>query len=262
MRGLGYVHGKGVYIPPPERPQERNAFIRVTFLSFLRNFLVLDFLEAQIKLFPGVGSPYGGSIFYPDLPPLQRYVVSTYIHSLSGSALLAGFGMVYDLCTLIGVALYGGAPAAWPPIMDHPFAADSLHGFWAKRWHQTLRRVFLVYGAPIAWVLSLPVKALRLAGIPSGRRMQLEMDNLVLVLATFLASGLYHETSIYVMARGFDPLVIAFFAMQAPLLLVERVWRALTGKRVGGPWGRTWVYVCIFFLAQPLSKSLPCLPCP
>jgi hypothetical protein len=41
--------------------------------------------------------------------------------------------MVYDLMTLLAVAGLGHSPRAWPPVMGSPWAAQSLHEFWAKR---------------------------------------------------------------------------------------------------------------------------------
>ncbi|KAI0056101.1 hypothetical protein BV25DRAFT_1832567 [Artomyces pyxidatus] len=234
MRGLGWDFGRGVYTPPPTRPQAREPFLRATLLSFVYNYLLLDLFEATIKLFPGVGDPLGGSIFYATLPWYERYAVSTFIHFLTGCAMLAGFGMVYDLLTLISVAFLGHSPTSWPPVMDNPWAAESLHDFWAKRWHQLLRQTFLVYG-----------------GIP-GRMLA---GNVGLVLGTFLASGLYHECTIYAMGRDWDSRVPLFFLVQGGAVIGERVWRRMTGRRVGGFLGRLWVYFDIIVLAQPMVDS-------
>ncbi|KAI0043453.1 hypothetical protein FA95DRAFT_1563311 [Auriscalpium vulgare] len=234
MRGLGWVFGEGVYTPVATRPQARGPFLRATALSFLGNFLLVDLIDGTLKLFPGVGDPLGGSIFYPGLPWYSRYVVSTAIHGLTGTALLGGFGMVYDLLTLIAVGALGHAPSAWPPVMDNPWAAESLHDFWAKRWHQLLRQTFLVYG-----------------GIP-GRKLA---GNVGLVLGTFFASGLYHECTMYAMGRGWDSRVPVFFLLQGGAVIGERVWRRVTGRRVGGFLGRLWVYFDLFVLAQPLVDA-------
>jgi hypothetical protein len=67
MRGLGWDFGDGVYAPPPTRPQERGRFLRATLRSFLVGFLLLDVIDAGIKLVPGVGDPAGGSIFFVHL---------------------------------------------------------------------------------------------------------------------------------------------------------------------------------------------------
>jgi len=144
--GLGWDFGEGVYTPPTTRPQERKPFLHATLSSFLAAFLLLDIIDSAIKLVPGVGDPFGGSIFFPDLPSPSRYIVSTTIHVLTGAALVAGFGMVYNLMTLFAVAVLGHSPSAWPPVMDNPWASQSLHEFWAKRWHQLFRQTFLIFG--------------------------------------------------------------------------------------------------------------------
>jgi hypothetical protein len=234
IRGQGWDFGQGVHIPSDPRPQQRSLFLRATAISFLAHFLILDIAEFTLKLFPGAGSPEGGSMFYPHLPPLQRYTISTIIHTLTGCAILCGFVMIYDMFTLIGVGLFGSAPAEWPPALDHPFCSDSLHIFWSKRWHQFLRRTFMIYGGyPGKWLFG----------------------DYGMVQGIFLASGLYHECGMYAMGQGWDNLSIIFFAIQAPLLFCEKLWRKITGQRVGGPLGMLWVYLDLFILAQPMGKS-------
>ncbi|KAJ6585085.1 hypothetical protein B0H19DRAFT_409896 [Mycena capillaripes] len=233
-RGLRWKFAQGTYIPAHTRPLERRAFLRATLDSFIQNFLLLDLLESCIKLFPGVGVPAGGSMFYHELPLIPRYIVSTTIHMLTGSSLLAGFGMVYDLITLVAVGLLDSAPTSWPPVLDHPWRADSLHTLWARSWHQLLRNTFLVFGGyPGRW----------LAG------------DVGMLLGTFLASGLFHECSVYTLGRGFDHSVTLFFAAQGPLLIGERLWRKVLGKRVGGRFGRIWVYFVMFIGSQPMVNA-------
>ncbi|KAJ7069773.1 hypothetical protein C8F01DRAFT_1113953 [Mycena amicta] len=234
MRGPRWKFAQGTYIPPPTRPLERDAFLRATAISFLKNFLLLDILESAIKIFPGVGEPTGGSIFYAELPPVPRYIVSTTINMLTGSALLAGFGMVYDLFTWIGVQVFQTPPSAWPPATDNPWRASSLHVLWARSWHQFLRSTFLVYGGyPGRWI----------AG------------DVGFILGTFLASGLYHELSSYALGKGFDHHVTLFFAMQGPLIIGERLWRIVTGRRVGGKIGQAWVYFVMFGCGQIATNA-------
>lgn len=233
MRGLGWDFGKGVYTPPPTRPQQRGPFLRATLSSFLVGFLILDVVEALIKQVPGVGEPTGGSIFFSTLPLSVRYLVSTAIHTFTGIALVAGFSMVYDLITLFAVAVLDHSPSSWPPVMEQPWAAQSLHEFWAKRWHQLLRQTFLVFG-----------------GIP-GRKIGGDVG---LVLGTFLASGLFHECTILAMGREWDSRVPLFFLLQGGSVIGERVWKKVTGRRVDGPLGRLWVYFDIIILGQPLGS--------
>ncbi|KAI0252389.1 hypothetical protein BJV78DRAFT_1275003 [Lactifluus subvellereus] len=202
----------------------------VEFMFSLRG-LGWDFGEGLV---PGVGDPFGGSIFFPNLPLPTRYLVSTAIHVLTGIALVSGFYMVYDLITLLAVAVLGHSPSSWPPVMDNPWAAQSLHEFWAKRWHQLLRQTFLVFG-----------------GIP-GRKMGGDVG---LVLGTFLASGLYHECTILAMGCEWDSRVPLFFLLQGGSLIGERIWKKVTGRRVDGFLGRLWVYFDIIILGQPLVDA-------
>lgn len=232
LRGLQWEFGQGVHRPKETKPLQRGPFLRATLISFIQNFLLLDLLESGIKLFPGVGEPTGGSMFYPNLSPALRYSVATFIHMMTGSALLVGFGMVYDLITLIAVACLNSSPTSWPPVVDDPWSADSMHTFWSKHWHQLLRQTFLVLGGyPGKWI----------AG------------DLGMLFGAFIASGLFHECAMYSMGRGFDHTVSLFFALQGPVLILERLWRRMTGRRVGGWPGRLWVYSILFLWAQPMG---------
>jgi hypothetical protein len=234
MRGLQWKFGQGIYIPKPTRPLGRTAFLYATLISFIQNYLILDFLETLLKLFPGVGSPMGGSIFYP-LAPSVRYTLSTIIHLITGTTLIAGFRMMYDLITLFAVACLDSSPLSWPPVMDDPWHAESMHTFWAKEWHQALRQTFLVYGGyPGMWI----------AG------------DYGMVFGTFLASGLFHACSMYSSRRGFDYATVVFFASQSPVLMLERLWKRITGRRVGGWIGMLWVYLVLFAGAQPMGNFI------
>jgi len=234
MRGLRWKFGQGVYIPKYTRPLDRPGFLRATALSFVKNLLLVDLFESTLKLFPGIGSPTGGTMFYPSLSPIPRYTVSTIIHIMSGTCLLSGFNMVYDLITLIAVGVLGGSPLSWPPIMGKPFLSDSMHTFWAREWHQLLRETFLVFGGyPGKWI----------AG------------DIGMLFGTFLASGLFHECGLYNMSGGFEYTAVAFFGSQGFVLLGERYWRRVTGRRVGGWPGRLWVYFIMFVAAQPMVDA-------
>ena len=234
-RGIGWKFGAGLYIPKEHRPLQRSAFLRATMVSVLENFLIFDACESFIKLVPDVGSPQGGTIFRPELPFLQRYVLSTVIHIATGSYILSGFQLFYsDLPTLIGVGLLSHEPSSWPPVVDNPWQSDSLHVLWSKRWHQLLRETFFVYGGFVGGFLA---------------------GSLGTLFGTFFGSGLYHEATAYALGRGFDCRGIYFFVLQAPLLLLERMWVHITGHRVSGIYGRLWVYFCIIILGQPLGTS-------
>jgi hypothetical protein len=233
LRGLGWKYGEGVYVPPEWRPLDRPSFLRITAREFVKHFLAMDFLETLIKLFPGVGDPMGGTMYYPSLPPLERFIVGTTVHMLSGCILLAGFNMIYELLTLVGVGLLGHTPSSWPPVLDNPWRSESMHELWAKRWHQLLRRTFIIFGGIPGWYIA---------------------GNLGMALGTFVGSGFFHEASTYAMGRGFDIQPVIFFGVQGPILILERVWRKVTGRRVGGWPGTLWVWFNMFVCAQPMSE--------
>ena len=241
FRGIGWDYGQGVHVPQEDRPLERGAFLKATWGILFKYFLILDFLVASMRLIPGVGSPFGGSMFFP-LPPIQRYAISTTIHIMTGTMLISGFETVYALVTLIGVGLFHQSPLLWPPFLDHPFSSDSLTVFWAKRWHQFLRRLFIVFGGyPGYWF---------------GSWISKEVAKVTMVLGVFTASGLYHELTTYTMGRGFDRNITLFFVWQALAVLGERVWYKTTGRKVQGWVGLVWVYFCIMVLGQPCGEYI------
>lgn len=239
-RGYGWDFGQGVHVPQEHRPLERSAFLKATWKMLFKYFILLDFIDSCTKLNPATSSPFGGSIFLP-LPPVQRYVVSTTIHIMTGTGLLAGFEMVYSLATLIGVGLLHQSPISWPPCLDNPFSSDSLTVFWAKRWHQFLRRMFMVFGGhPASW---------------AGSWISKEAAKISTLFGVFIASAIFHEVSTHTSGRGFDMKTTYFFVGQAFAVLGERIWHKVTGRKVQGWIGLVWVYFCIMILGQPCIDS-------
>jgi hypothetical protein len=236
LRWIGWEIGKGVAVPPDSRPKTRSAFLKATAWLLVGNFIAVDFLVACIKLLPGIGSPAGSTIFFSHLPLLPRYTFSTILAAISGTAMVAGFNTLHYLGTLIGVGVLGQSPEQWPPLTNNPWSSESISDLWAKRWHQMLRRVFLVYGGiPGGWI--------------AGR--------VGLVLGTFLASGLLHEFGLYVIGRGIDHRVTFFFTFQGVCVLLEVLWRRITGRKVRGWGGRLWTYAVVLGTGQAACKFSP-----
>ncbi|KZT73256.1 hypothetical protein DAEQUDRAFT_461423 [Daedalea quercina L-15889] len=221
MRGIGWDFGKGVYVPKESRPLERGPFLRTTVLSMIYNYLVIDVLNSFFKLVPRVGTYHGGSIFLPELSPLRRYALSSAIHLATGFIIQYGMDICNDIATLIAVGLMGQSPEQWPPVQDRPWKATSLHDYWGKRWHQSLRQVFLVFGGRIGgWLVG-----------PPG-----------MVLGSFFASGMYHEVGMHMS----DHRVTLFFLLQGAGIILEGLWKKTTGKPVGGVVG--WIWTAFFVL--------------
>jgi len=217
QRGIGWQFGVDTYTPPETRPLDRPTFLKISSYHLLTNFLMVDTLDTIIKQVPGVGTQEGGSIFFPHLPPLQRYTVSTIIHFLTGCRFLAQFALAFYATSVVAIGLFNAEPRDWPPIQEQPGKSQSMHELWGKRWHQMLRQLFMVYGGyPGYWI----------------------GGNLGMALGTFLGSGLYHELAMYALGRGWEWHSFIFFAMQGPILMFERVWRRVTGRRIGGRLGQ------------------------
>ncbi|EPT03396.1 hypothetical protein FOMPIDRAFT_87825 [Fomitopsis schrenkii] len=221
MRGIGWDFGKGLYVPKESRSLERGPFLRTTALSLLYNYMVIDILNTFFKLVPRVGTYRGGSIFLPELAPLPRYVLSSAIHLATGFIVQYGMDICNDIATLFGVGVLGQDPAAWPPVQDRAWKATSLHDYWGKRWHQTLRQVFLVFGGRVGGFLVGPVGT---------------------VLGSFFASGMYHELGMHMS----DHRVTLFFLLQGVGIILEGLWKKATGKLVGGVVG--WIWTAFFVL--------------
>lgn len=225
MRGIGWDFGKGVYVPKESRSLERGPFLRATMLSLLWNYIVIDILNSLFKFIPRAGTYSGGSIFLPELSPVPRYALASAIHLASGFIIQYGMDICNDIATLFAVGLLGQSPEQWPPVQDRAWKATSLHEYWGKRWHQTLRQVFLVYGGYIGrW----------LAG-PMG-----------MVLGSFFASGLYHEIGM----RLPDHRTTLFFLLQGVGIILEGLWKKTTGRPVGGVAGWFWAAFFVLVIGQ------------
>ncbi|KAH9901230.1 hypothetical protein C8Q73DRAFT_235552 [Cubamyces lactineus] len=232
-RGIGWKFAEGVHIPGPRRPSERSAYLRHTFISVLRTYLLVDVFDSFLETLPGI-TVNSGTIFFPSLPIPARYLVSTALHLGTGIVVILGLEMWYDIASLVGVGLVQQPPVIWPPMHDRPWHARSLHEFWSRQWHQLLRDTFLVMGGyPGNWI----------AG------------DLGLLLGTFLASGLFHEIGLYLGGAPIDPKVLIFFLAQAVGILAEKFYKSFTGKRVGGWIGFVWVAMFVLGLGQLCTDS-------
>jgi hypothetical protein len=67
---------------------------------------------------------------------------------------------------------------------------------------------------------------------------------------------LYHAYSMQPTRRGFDYSTVLFFTLQGPLLMLERLWKRFTGRKVGGWIGMLWVYLVLLAGAQPMGEFI------
>lgn len=223
LRGLSQPFGKRCHVPQGET--ELGPFLRSTTISLVWQFLALDTIKTICRILGPIGTPEGGSIFWPDLDAPLRYIVSTILTCCTGSAVFLYLGSLHHLLSIFAVLVLGEEPISWPPLFDHPWDFYSVTDFWANRWHQIFRRCFILFGYnPGRW----------LAGKPGG------------VLGTFLLSGIMHEIGVRCMGKGPDTVrTVGYFLLQAFGIIVEGVFQLATGKRVGGFAGRLWGFACV-----------------
>lgn len=223
LRGYGWNFSRGLIIPTEKRPTSpKSAFLKLTFASVVKHFLVFDFLHfaAQSYSPATIGSPTGGTIFNPNLSPILRYLAASSLSLISGLVVYCAIRTIYDISTIIGILVLRQDPSQWPPVFDHPWSSSSLIEFWSRRWHQLFRDCFLGIGAQ-----PLSLVAGRIGG----------------VIGAFTVSGIMHELGLWGMGNGGDFRQVAgFFLMMGVGVILESSWRKVTGQRVGGTLGRIW----------------------
>ncbi|GLB34466.1 putative membrane bound O-acyl transferase family protein [Lyophyllum shimeji] len=239
LRGCGWNWGRQVHIPRENRSDtSTTAFVIPTLLSFLFHLAMVDILHHAILYFAptAVASASGGSIFDADLPPILRYSKSTLLVFLSGLFTYSFLQAGHDLSTLCGILVFRQDPSLWPPAFEAPWLSTSLTEFWARRWHQFFRDIFASVGGEPMLLLGL--------GRPGA------------LLGAFFVSAVVHNFGMWGIGRGAEFMRVGgFFVINGVGVVLEHIWRAITGYRVGGWFGRLWVYVWIVGWAHLLVEA-------
>ncbi|KZT60297.1 hypothetical protein CALCODRAFT_492624 [Calocera cornea HHB12733] len=232
LRGIGWAYGTGTFIPPfpfahLSGPSLRRRWLLHAFLQFTLTFLLFDSFEVLLKQHPNFRAPGPASMFLPSLPLLPRFFLVICTSLVTGIAVVLGFQSGYYFFAFLCVLLLGHDPRAWPPIQMDPWYATSLHDFWARRWHQLLRRSFLVMGGyPMQYPATL------LFGKTAG--------DVAAVLGVFLASGMLHMLAQYPIGMPLSWGSLQYFLLQGVGVGLERVFRLVTGRRMSGVTGWLW----------------------
>lgn len=225
LRGIGWSWPRGLHIPK----ETRNVASTKSFLLTTLQWVILELIAfdschyvVQVMLSKSNGFPFVG-IFDASLPPLHRYTQSTIITILTGFTVYLGIDSQYNFSTIIAVTVFQQSPSLWPPVSDRPYFATSLNQFWSVRWHQSFRDIYIrIGGKPSSYLF----------GRAGG------------VLGAFFISGVLHDLGCWSLGRGTDIKSISgFFLMNGIGIILERVFKAITGKRVDGIAGRIWTYV-------------------
>ena len=223
LRGIGWSWSR---LPkPPTESRSSLTFFLHNLVSFLFHVVFFDVVHRLVQITDpdNIGSPVGGSIFDPSLPPLYRYSRSSLITLFAGLTIYAAIQTAYLLLTLFSLIFLCHSPSQWPPIFNHPWFSTSLSQFWSRRWHQLFKDIFVSFG---------------------GDTLALLMGRVGSVLGAFFVSGLLHTFGLWGMGRGGEFVkVTGFFMIMAVGTLLEHSWKRLTGSRVDGFLGRIWTSV-------------------
>lgn len=148
----------------------------------------------------------------------------------------------------------------WGPLVDRPWASTSLHEFYGSRWQQIYRQHFLFIGGyPFQSISRKIARWFPLPGSESrntDRLVKLAGD-VGLVAGVFISSGILHNYPYYFYGPTIDPVtgvvlnatgipgrpIVLFFASQFVGMGFERLFRAVSGKAVGGWLGALWTWV-------------------
>ena len=237
FRGYGWDWSGGVHIPRETRPSNRAGFILHITLSAAASAFAYGILTTAIRSFSAASSETlscgpticfsvelgdipAGSIFDQSLPFYLRFLRSNVITVLTWVWGYVGFQWRYDLCTLFGVLVLRQDPTQWPPFFDAPWRATSVTHFWGRRWHQWLRKTFLILGGyPLSFIF--------------GR--------VGIVLGAFFVSALFHHIGLIILnSKSEFWRMLVGFGMMGVVILIEDLFKYLTGRMVQGPAGWVW----------------------
>ena len=221
FRGLGWDWSRGLHVPRDTRPTDRMAFVSYTLVSAgVHNVMGGIIYRALNTFIEGVGPrPTVSTIFDDSLPLPVRYLRAAALSALACFGINTNMQMVYDFGAVIGVLVFQQDPSQWPPVFDSPWRATSLSEFWGRRWHQSMRHMFIVTAYPLHVLFG------RTGGI----------------IGAFLSSALTHHLLLLMINDRTDMWrMLVGFGMMAPGMLAERAYYKWTGKRVGGSVGSVW----------------------
>jgi len=238
VRGVGWNWPRGLILPKPVFDiRSRIAFALLSAARCALHVLAFDAaVQVIIIISPeGVSSPTGGSIYDPSLPPVLQLLQCLIISGLAMLTVCFAIEWSYQLLATLFVAIFQQNPSQWPPLFDSPWLSTSLSDLWGRRWHQMFRHTLLAIG---------------------GRPFNFLFGRLGGVLGVFLVSGLFHDLELRSVGRGGNSLVIVvFFVMSGVGIVLERVWKRVSGRSVRGILGWLWTFSWLALWGVPVVNE-------
>ncbi|KAF8552907.1 hypothetical protein OG21DRAFT_1498073 [Imleria badia] len=251
LRGYGWDWSHGTRFPCETRPSNSTGFIFYTTLSVAAHAFAFGIIHTTIRSFSsasfgtlssgsifdetrpflhrairvcfpvGRGDISAGSIFDESIPFYLRFLRSSIITVLALAWIYTGLQTQYNLCTILGVHILRQDPIQWPPLFDAPWRATSVTHFWGRRWHQRFRKIFLILGGyPLSFIL--------------GR--------VGIVIGAFFISTVYHHIGLLMHnSKSEFWRMLVGFEMMGMGILIEDVFRYVTGREVRGLAGWVWM---------------------
>jgi len=169
---------------------------------------------------PSIGKPGGGSLFDPTLPLSSRTSLGALAAIFGGVWVYAVTDSLYHVRLLIGRHLLLQPASHWPPFFCRPWMATSIRDFWSNRWHQSLRHIFVVFGAR-----------------PGGKL----LGRAGAVMGAFAVSAFIHCLGLWGTGHGTEFCIDGgFFLLMGVGAIMEGAFQRATGLRVGGWPGWLW----------------------
>ncbi|KAG8215148.1 hypothetical protein J3R82DRAFT_8639 [Butyriboletus roseoflavus] len=234
-RGIGWNWPRGLVVPKPTfETDSRFIFVLLSAAGVAFHALAFDACVQSMRILSPetFGSLQGGSLFDQSLPPVLELLRSVLVSLLGASSAYFGLQYSYQLLAIVCVILFHQHPSQWPPLFDSPWLSTSLSELWGRRWHQMMRDMLLTLG---------------------GQPFDYMFGRLGSVLGVFLVSGIFHDIELRSSGRGGNSVVpVGFWTMQGIGVILERVWKKVTGRSVGGVWGWMWMVGWLTFWGVPM----------
>jgi hypothetical protein len=216
-RGIGWSWSD----KPFPKANARSTSIPVIIAKLLIKLVVLDVSHYLMQHFlPSVDGSTVDTIFDPTLSMVPRCAWAAFSTVCGTVVVYTAIEIYYHVATLIGRILLRQLAWQWPPISNRPWLSTSITEFWSFRWHQIFRYIFVTFGArPGAALL--------------GRAGTL--------IGAFAMSAVLHYLGMWGLGRGTEFRTVGgFFLLMGVGAALEHAFKVVTGRRVGGIWGRVW----------------------
>ncbi|BGP55773.1 hypothetical protein JCM8202v2_003380 [Rhodotorula sphaerocarpa] len=268
MRGAGYQFSAIATKPYADKPR---PYLRRLLLDIAVTHPLLTVCAMTLLEPPSNRDATLAGFLPASLSPYQISEIGGAITGLAmGTAVFAALTLGYSCATLMtmvgtwvtrSVPLLPGAlrmpefdPREYPPLFKIDRIPDSVAEWWAQTWHAFFSRPFRFLGFNPAFRLVTPF-----AGKSAGRA--------AAVLATFAVSSWIHEfglaSAVSDLPPPDEPLTFylrwggsIYFMMQGVAIILEGLFRAVTGRKVGGWLGTLWMSV----ITQGLLREVPPVP--